>query len=570
MEDEIKGISETSEQKIGKKRKIEMLVFIIVSVIAAAALAGSVVYYFQTKTVEQIKEDYERRLKTSEPQKQQQPVQAGPIEEPVETNSAESPEPNLQIGLNKIFVSWEEEPVEVEENCGGDRCFLVGKVTNDDPKYKGKDFYLEATSTMGGSDMKHYVFEKDADGADVKAYAEAENGEEGGAAIAGITDIPETLTFPGTKYQLQKNYWPNSFFVDVKAEKRLFTDKNLGDFFLTEDGCVVAELPDSTAIAYNIVIPFLKDESNVPDIVFTNGEKNKDEYEYTRATCGGTCTYFSEAKDLNPEANLTVAGKASNGDDIYRYKDPNNRDLKDLYNDPNTMAYYSDDYEDQEGSKYTYDEFIGLNPYLFWKDPLGRWISFLNVKFSSAAEMCKPAVYLYPEKKTDLELTLDVNGFLTHTDPPYGNGWKVNASPDGKITDSRSGELYDYLLWEGIGLNYPKQEEGWVVKKEDLDSLLDEKLGVLGLNEKEKNDFKEYWLARLDEKPFYKISFLSRGQFENLASVRFAPVSPKVFIRVMMTAEGLDSYESIPEQKLPAAPQRNGFTAVEWGGALLK
>jgi hypothetical protein len=574
MENETSETNGTNEQKTDQKKKIELIFLFVLSVIASAVLASSVVYYFQTSKIEQIKRDYQEQIKILQTQKKQKPAsQPVSVKDSSGTSEAQSADlPQFQIELNKIYVSWEKQPVEVTENCqDGSRCFLVGKISNDDPKYRNKDFFLEASPTMGGSDMRHYIFEKDANGADVKAYAEGED-EGSGVAIAGISDIPEIITYPGTSSHLKKHYLPNTLFSDAKVKNKIFYDKNIGDFYTTEDGCIVAELPDHTAIAYNVEVPFVNDEDRVPDITFSGGVKNKDEYEYINHTCGGVCTQLLEVKadELKPESSLEVVGKTSNGNDILRYKDPNNQKLRDLYNNKDTIAYYNDNFEGQEKNKYSYDEFISSNPYLFWKDPLGRWISFLNSKFTVAAEMCKPVIYLYPENKTSLGLKLEIDGFLTHTDPLYGNGWNVEVLPDGKIMNIKTGEYHDYLLWEGIGLNYPKQEEGWVVKKEDLNSFLGDKLSILGLNEKEKSDFKEYWLARLDEKPFYKISFLSREQFERLASVRFSPISPKVFIRVMMTAKGLDNYEIIPEQDLPNTPQRNGFTAVEWGGALLK
>jgi hypothetical protein len=574
MENETSETNETNEQKIDQKKKIELIFLFVFSIIAAAVLASSAVYYFQTSKIEQIKRDYQQQIKILQAQKKQKPASPSvSVKNSIGTSEAQSADlPQLQIELNKIYVSWEKQPVEITENCqDGSRCFLVGKITNDDPKYKNKDFFLEASPTMGGLDMRHYIIEKGSDGADAKAYVEGED-EGSGAAIVGISDIPETITYPGTSSQLKKHYLPNTLFSDAKVKNKIFYDKNIGDFYTTEDGCIVAELPDHTAIAYNVEVPFVSDEDRVPDITFNGGVKNKDEYEYIHHTCGGVCTQLFEVKaeDLKPESSLEVVGKTSNGNDIFRYKDPNNQKLLDLYNDKNTMAYYNDNFEGQEKNKYSYDEFISSNPNLFWKDPLGRWVSFLNSKFTVAAEMCKPVIYLYPEKKTSLGLKLEIDGFLTHTDPFYEKGWKVEALPDGKIKNLNTGEYHNYLLWEGVGLNYPKQEEGWVVEKEDLNSFLGEKLSILGLNEKEIRDFKEYWLSRLNEKPFYKISFLSRKQFERLASVQFNPISPKVFIRVMMTAEGLDNYESIPEQILSHTPQRSGFTAVEWGGALLK
>ncbi len=138
------------------------------------------------------------------------------------------------------------------------------------------------------------------------------------------------------------------------------------------------------------------------------------------------------------------------------------------------------------------------------------------------------------------------------------------------IKDLGTGKIYDYLYWEGLGLNYPINEKGFVVARNDLSRFFDEKLARLGLNKKEIRDFKDYWVLRLSEKPYYKISFLERGEFDAIAPLTISPAKPQTLIRIMMTAQGLDEYVKTTEQELPLAPERNGFTAVEWGGTLLR
>ena len=42
-----------------------------------------------------------------------------------------------------------------------------------------------------------------------------------------------------------------------------------------------------------------------------------------------------------------------------------------------------------------------------------------------------------------------------------------------------------------------------------------------------------------------------------------------IFIRVFMTFTPSKSFIEIPEQKLTEAPERTGFTLVEWGGSVI-
>ena len=61
----------------------------------------------------------------------------------------------------------------------------------------------------------------------------------------------------------------------------------------------------------------------------------------------------------------------------------------------------------------------------------------------------KPVIYLYPEEKTEVHVTLDYNGELIVTYPEYVDGWQISAYPDGTLCDV-DGNEYSYLFWEGI------------------------------------------------------------------------------------------------------------------------
>src|SRR5690606_12119119 len=106
----------------------------------------------------------------------------------------------------------------------------------------------------------------------------------------GIDDLPEYINLPGTDYQLKK-YYRNQFFADETLIKKVFTHPILGDFYLTDDGCLMVELPDHSAIAYDIVIPFIGSEGNGSvDINFNNGGYNDETYTHTRIFgCGAKC-----------------------------------------------------------------------------------------------------------------------------------------------------------------------------------------------------------------------------------------------------------------------------------------
>ena len=177
-------------------------------------------------------------------------------------------------------------------------------------------------------------------------------------------------------------------------------------------------------------------------------------------------------------------------------------------------------------------------------------------------EVYKPVIYLYPEKKTDVSVKLDLNGTFSCTDPPYNNGWKVTASPNGTLK-SRGGSTYPYLFWEGKLNTTYDFSTGYCVKGSETEAFLKDQLTRLGLNEAERKDFLEFWLPYMKKNPYNVIAFQTSA-YTDAAKLRISP-QPDSVIRVFMAWYPSDDVIQIPAQQL-SVPQRNGFTAVEWGG----
>ena len=66
----------------------------------------------------------------------------------------------------------------------------------------------------------------------------------------------------------------------------------------------------------------------------------------------------------------------------------------------------------------------------------------------------------------------------------------------GVLTDSNGREYYG-LYWEGINTIKDEYRDGFVVEKNDLIPFLEEKLAILGLNDKEADEFIIFWLPQL-------------------------------------------------------------------------
>lgn len=178
----------------------------------------------------------------------------------------------------------------------------------------------------------------------------------------------------------------------------------------------------------------------------------------------------------------------------------------------------------------------------------------------------KPVIYLYPEQKIEVSVKLTLNGELTCTYPAYGDGWIVAASPDGTLTDAK-GQTYNYLYWEGQTSAQWDMSEGFCVKGEDTAGFLEDALDKLGLTRQEANEFIVYWLPLMEQNPYNIISFQT-DIYTDAAQLEVNPV-PDTLIRVFMAWQSADLYVKLPEQKL-TAPDRAGFTVVEWGGTEVK
>ena len=176
----------------------------------------------------------------------------------------------------------------------------------------------------------------------------------------------------------------------------------------------------------------------------------------------------------------------------------------------------------------------------------------------------KPIIYLYPEQETEIEVKLGNPEKISCSYPKYDNSWKVKASPNGDLIDLKTGTNLYALYWEGKEYEKTEVKEGFVVKGENTAQFLEEKLEILGLNDKERNEFIIYWLPKLEKNKYNLIRFQTQEEIEEYMPLKITP-KPDTVIRVMMEYKGLEKPIEIQEQKLQT-PKRTGYVAVEWGG----
>lgn len=343
--------------------------------------------------------------------------------------------------------------------------------------------------------------------------------------------------------------------------------------------CFFARTPSDLLVEYTVDIPFIDNETEggygTPNISFTriDGTKMSGEYEiYNRVNygCGSLCSPLKVVE--RPDTDFVKTGTTADGYDLFVLKNSNDSMLTELYNQPNTRAFIDTTegrYEPLEKNKYSYEQFLNMAPILFWKDQLGRWVHFVHSEFLILAEKCKPVIYLYPEKETDLHVEVKPNVGFTKTIPEYKDGWNVTAYPDGTIIDKKSQEKFDFLYWTGWVEGYPLIEQGWVVAQKDLSAFFDVYLPKYGLVGKEIDDFKEYWEDDMDNAPYYAVSFVDQAVIDKLSPLTL-DVTPDTTIRVLMTAMPLERPIELHAPRIPETPVRHGFTIVEWGGTILR
>ena len=174
----------------------------------------------------------------------------------------------------------------------------------------------------------------------------------------------------------------------------------------------------------------------------------------------------------------------------------------------------------------------------------------------------KPVIYLYPEEETLVTVRLDSDFRLTTTYPAYEDGWTVTAAPDGTLTDE-SGRKYYCLFWEGLSSWDYDFSQGFCVRGEDTAAFLEEALRDVGLTDREANEFLIYWLPKMESNAYNLLSFQTAAYTDH-ARLTVNP-QPDTMLQVYLAWKALEEPVDIEPQTL-TAPDRQGFTLVEWGG----
>ena len=183
----------------------------------------------------------------------------------------------------------------------------------------------------------------------------------------------------------------------------------------------------------------------------------------------------------------------------------------------------------------------------------------------------KPVIYLYSKEEKNVSVRLGHPENITAAYPAYPEeGWSVTVHPGGRLTDKASGrELYS-LYWEGKTGEKSIRDNGFVVEGKDTASFLEAKLAVLGLSEREAEEFIIYWLPMMQGNAWNFIRFVPEEEINGSMPLLITPAVERT-LRVWMEYTPLKTkLRGIKEQELTPVNRNElnelGFYAVEWGG----
>ena len=189
-----------------------------------------------------------------------------------------------------------------------------------------------------------------------------------------------------------------------------------------------------------------------------------------------------------------------------------------------------------------------------------------NLNKKRRCKVKKPIIYLYPEKPMDISIQINMknnNKFIV-VYPKFNkenNTWNVHAKPNGEVIIND--KTYPYLFWEAQSYLKVEINEGFIVKDEDAENFLEEKLKIFGLNDKESTDFITFWLPILLDNKLSVCTFQTKEYYENF-ELNIEP-KPDTLIRIFLFIKKVNTPIAIKEQKLEKI-ERRGYTVVEWGG----
>jgi hypothetical protein len=175
----------------------------------------------------------------------------------------------------------------------------------------------------------------------------------------------------------------------------------------------------------------------------------------------------------------------------------------------------------------------------------------------------KPNIYLYPTENTNLDVSISfpLGGKIIASIPDFKTGWKINADTNGIINSE-----YEYLFYESEQPDVWQINEGWIIKRTELEQFFTENMLKYGFYGREIKDFIDYWIPRLKDYEFYGIYPQESDIINTVIKLEFSK-SPDAVLRLFYLIRGTDSDTNskiiVPTDNFQF--KRIGFYITEWG-----
>ncbi|MDO9581463.1 MAG: hypothetical protein Q7J06_13025 [Bacteroidales bacterium] len=175
----------------------------------------------------------------------------------------------------------------------------------------------------------------------------------------------------------------------------------------------------------------------------------------------------------------------------------------------------------------------------------------------------KPNIYIYPTERSQLSVNLSFphGGKIITSIPYYGNGWKIEVDTAGLINNK-----YEYLFYESEQPDVWQLNEGWIIKRPELETFFTDNMLRYGFYGREIKDFTDYWIPRLVNSEYYEIYPQESGIIETVIKLGISKI-PDNTLRLFYVIKGVNS-DSNNKINIPVEIiqfNRSGFCITEWG-----
>lgn len=197
----------------------------------------------------------------------------------------------------------------------------------------------------------------------------------------------------------------------------------------------------------------------------------------------------------------------------------------------------------------------------------------LHYKVPNGVNAYKPNIYLYGPAGMETTVTFDRPELLTKVIPDYSGRWRTVIGADGSLyvngmSDEEPG--LSYLFYESDCDEFLMQtEKGWLIPAEEREAMFRTILQTYSFNERETEDFVNYWVEKLEPGVDYVMFPQDTDTVDLAMPVSLSGDIPEEIRRIwfyFLPADAAGDAVETPTEIVPI--RRRTSTMVEWGGVL--